>query len=167
MCLDSEKPAISFLSLFLLDFLANIFFSSSTLRWNDTKRENHFNRFKLSFWSLLLYRSIWPEKLFHQFLLSFLFFFTQISGGKSFSTLDFVESIKNYIKSSLRQLKMRLSATQQSVSISGVLKSGVPRVNRFVALSNITIYFKFVLLPPKNLSRFLASALPIFLSDLN
>lgn len=48
MYLSSEKYAIDFVSLFSLNFRANILFLSSTSRGNNTKRENNFNCFKLS-----------------------------------------------------------------------------------------------------------------------
>lgn len=105
MCLGSEKRTSDFLSLFSLDLGIKIFLLSSISRQNNTKRRNNFNYFKLSFWLLVLYGDIQPERLFHRFLLFFLSSFARMSGDKSFSILDFVKSIKNYIESFLREFK--------------------------------------------------------------
>lgn len=109
MYLGFEKNAIGFLSLFSLDFRANILLLSSISRQNNIKGEKNFPRFKLFVWSLVLYRGIRLEELFHRFSLFFSSSFVEISNSKSFFTLDSVKSIKNIVRCFLRQLKIRLS----------------------------------------------------------
>lgn len=101
MCFGFEKLTIGFLGLSFFNFLANILFLFSILRRNDIKKRNDFNCLKLSVWSLVLYRNIQLKKLFYQFLLFFLLSFIGIFDSKSFFILDFIEIIKNYIKSFL------------------------------------------------------------------
>lgn len=111
MCFSFEKRGIGSLSLLSLDFKVDILFLSSISWQNETKEGNNFNHIKLIVWSLVLCRGIRPEGLIHQFSLFFSLSFAGMFGGKSFSTLDFIENIKNYIESSLKQLKMQLSVT--------------------------------------------------------
>lgn len=111
MYLGSKKNAIGFLSLSSLDFGANILLLSSISRQNNIKGGKNFPRFKLFVWSLVLYRGIRLEELFHRFSLFFSPSFVKISNSKSFFTLDSIKSIKNTVRCFLRQLKTRLSIT--------------------------------------------------------
>lgn len=67
------------------------------------KKKKNFNYFKLFILLYMFDKDIWPKSLFHQLLLFFLLFSIRMFGGKSFFTLNFVKSIKNYgLRSFLR-----------------------------------------------------------------
>lgn len=110
MCSSFEKLFISLLSSFFLKFRSNILFLSSKSNWNKIKRGNNFSYLRLFVYLFVFGKSIRPEGLFHKFPVLFSIFFTRLSNDKSFSTLDIIKSIKNYVGSFLKQFNTQLSA---------------------------------------------------------
>lgn len=109
MCWSFEKLFIGLLSSFFFKFRFNILNLSLKSSPNDTKREKNFNGFKFLICLFVLGRDIWLKRLLDGFPVFFLAFFAVISNGKDFSILNFVENIKNYAGSYLKQLNTQLS----------------------------------------------------------